>query len=177
MTKKKKFIVGLVSVIFIGLIIVLAPILMFGGSILGEMLFDRPSKPKVTQAEFPFELVYEYNNEQFTVKETIVCEYEGVSFALEGGNSREWNCYITNNEEYGRYYLDTEKYPNLYVQVPLDADYYMGDPECDPNLALPFIHFIDESTGTNYYENEKVDVVGAKIISWKPTAPLEGNIK
>ena len=147
------------------------------GGILQDVLFDRPVTPKTKKAEFPFEIVYEYNNEQFTVNETIVCEYEGISFKLEGGNSRDWNCYITNNDDYGRYYLDKEKYPSLYVQIPLEADYYMGDPDANPEFSLPYIFFIDESTGTTYYEQDLSSVIGAKIISFKLSEPLVNNIK
>ena len=40
-------------------------------------------------------------------------------------------------------------------------------------MARPYIRYIDDSTGTNYEENEKVDVVNVKIIEWKPSAPLK----
>lgn len=53
----------------------------------------------------------------------------------------------------------------------------MGDPECNEDVADPYIYFIDEDTGTTYYEQDLSDVVGAKIISWKPSSPLENNIK
>lgn len=75
--KKKKGLLIVLAIVLIAIHVVAAPMLLFGGSVLGEMLFDRPSKPEVTYGEFPFELVYEYNGEQFTINETIVCEYEG----------------------------------------------------------------------------------------------------
>ncbi len=147
------------------------------GGILGEALFDRPGKPKTKHGEFPFELVYEYNDQQFTVKEAVVCDYEGISFSLEGGNSRDWSCYITNNEQYGRYYLDEANHPSLYIQVPLNAEYYMGAPDASIEFATPYIFFVDDSTGTTHYKQDLSDVVGAKIISWQISSPLEGNIK
>lgn len=170
---KKKILAGILVVICLAV----ALLWYISGGILGEFLFDRPGKPEVKHGEFPFELVYEYKGQQFTVNEAIVCDYEGISFALEGGNSRDWNCYITNNDDYGRYYLDEANYPTLYVQVPLDAEYYMGSPDASVEFAAPYIFFIDESTGTTYYEQDLMDVVGAKIISWELSSPLEGNIK
>ena len=170
--KKKKYLVIIASVLIVfGLAFVLFNYV--SGGILGEMLFDRPGKPKTKHGEFPFELVYEYNGQRFTVNETIVCDYEGVSFSLEGGNSRDWNCYITNNDDYGRYYLDKANHPTLYVQVPLNAEYYMGDPNASVEFATPYIFFIDDATGTTYYEQDLTDVIGAIIISWKPSHPLE----
>lgn len=177
MSKNKKALKIILTFVIIGVFLFMVPFLFSYGSILKEALFDRPSRPRVEYGEFPFELVYEYNGQQYTVTETIVCDYEGISFALDGGNSRGWNCYITNNEEYGRYYLERGRYESLYIQVPLEADYYMGDPECNEDVADPYIYFIDEDTGTTYYEQDLSDVVGAKIISWKPSSPLENNIK
>ena len=173
--KKKKWLVVVLIAVLVLLMTLLGIFLSCtgAGSVLIEMIFVRPSKPEIKYAEFPFELVYEYNGEQFTVNETIVCDYEGISFSLEGGNSRDWTCYITNNDDYGRYYLNEE----AYIQVPLEADYYMGDPEFDADFATPYIYFADESTGTMYYEQDLTDVIGAKIISWNPTSPLENNIK
>ena len=175
--KKKKIIIILLIVVLVLCLLVIVPFLVLFGSIIGEAIFDRPGKPKVKHGEFPFELVYEYENQEYTINETIVCDYEGISFSLDGGNSREWNCYVTNNDRYGQYYLDEDKYNTLYIQVPLEADYYMGDPDSNPEFAVPYIFYIDESTGTTYYEQDLMDVVGAKIISFSPSEPLENNIK
>ena len=173
--KKKLWIVLGSVVLVVGL--AFAALNFLTGGILTEAIFDRPSKPKVKHGEFPFELVYEYNNEQFTIKETLVCDFEGISFSLDGGNSRDWNCYITNNDNKHYYYLDEAKYPTLRIEIPKSADYYMGAPDARADLAAPYIFFIDESTGTTYYEQDLMNVVGARIISWEISEPLVGNIK
>lgn len=168
--KKRNLIIG----IFLGIFVLFFILQGISGGLLGEFLFDRPSKPKIKHAEFPFELVYEYNGEEFIISESIVCDYEGISFALEGGNYRDWDCYITNNARYGQYYLDEANYPSLYIQVPLNAEYYMGAPGAKEE---PYIFFTDESTGATYYEQDLMDVAGARIVSWSVSEPLEGNIK
>ena len=53
----------------------------------------------------------------------------------------------------------------------------MGDKKVNKDSAHPRIMYIDESTGTYYQEKDKVDVVDIKIIDWKPSEPLKGNIK
>ena len=174
---KKKIIIVIIISLLIVFGIGVALLWYLSGGILGEIFFDIPAKPKVKQAEFPFELVYEYDNKQFTISETIVCEYEGISFVLDGGNHREWNCYIANSDSDGFYYLDEEKYPTLHICIPLDGEYYMGAPDANPEFAKPYIFFIDESTGTTYYEQDLTDVVGVRIISWESAKPLKGNIK
>lgn len=177
MSKKKKISIIIIVVLLLIVCIVAVPILLVGWPVIGEILFDRPSKPSEKHGEFTFNLVYEYDGEEFIVTESIICDYEGISFSPDRGTARDWNCYITNNNEHGRYYLDKEKYPTLYIQVPLDAEYYMGSPDADIELANPYIFLVDESTGTTYYEQDLMNVVGAKITSWEVESPLEGNIK
>ena len=161
--KMKKY---LLLAILVFVIAALAFLWYASGGILGEILFDRPSTPDIKHGEFPFELVYEYNNEQFTIQETIICDYQGISYAVDGGNYRDWDCYITNNNEYGQYYIDKEKYPSLHIQVPLCPDYYMGLPDANYEYITPYIFFADDTTGTTYYEQDSIDSVGVKIISW-----------
>ena len=179
--KKKKIIKILVIslvVLVAGFIFICAlPFLGFIAMVLYNMFIDIPSKPKVKNGEFPFELVYEYKGEQVTITDTIVCEYDGYSFSLEGGNSRDWTCEFKNNEDYGLYYVDMENEPDLYIMVPDAPDYYMGDKEYDKDDAAPFIRYVDEETGTYYEEKEKIDVVDIEIIEWNPSEPLKGNIK
>ena len=179
-SKKKiiKRIIIILAILVIGFIIIcLFPFLYFIGVILYSMFIDVPAKPKAQHGEFPFELVYEYKGEQITIKDTIVCDYEGNSWSLDGGSSRDWTCEFGKDDEYGQYYIDKENIPNLYIEVPEAPDYYMGDKEFSKEEAHPLIMYVDESTGTFYQEKDKVDVVDIKIIEWKPSKPLEGNIK
>ena len=173
-----KKIIIIIIILLVGFIVICAlPFLYFVGVILYSMFIDIPSKPKVKHGEFPFELVYDYKGEHHTIKDTIVCDYEGTSWSLEGGNSRDWNCEFSKDEEYGQYYIDIENEPSLYIEVPEAADYYMGDKNYNAEDAQPLIMYQDEATSTNYMEPDKVDVVGVKIIGWKPSKPLQGNIK
>jgi hypothetical protein len=173
----KKIIIIIVILIIGFIIISLLPFLYFIAVILYSVFIDVPSAPKVKHGEFPFKLVYEYKGEQKTINDTIVCDYEGNSWSLDGGNTRDWKCEFGKDEEYGQYYIDKENLPDLYIEVPEAPDYYMGDKEFDKEYARPLIMYGDESTGTNYQETESIDVVGIKIIEWKPSKPLKGNIK
>lgn len=173
----KRIIIILAVIIIAFIVISLLPFLYFAGVILYNVFIDIPSKPKVNHGEFPFELVYEYKGEQNKIKDTIVCDYEGYSFSLEGGNSRDWNCKFKNDDNYGQYYVDPENEPSLFIQVPEAADYYMGDKEYTKDLSDPYIRYNDEETGTYYEQKDKIDVVDIKIIEWKPSEPLKNNIK
>ena len=141
------------------------------------MFIDVSSKPNEKHGEFPFELVYEYKGEQRTIKDIIVCEYKGNSWTVDGGSSRKWSCEFGKDDEYGQYIIDKINDRDLYIEVPEAPDYYMGDKEFDKEYTHPLIMYIDESTGTVYQEKDKIDIVDIKIIEWKPSKPLEGNIK
>lgn len=180
-TNKKsliKKIIKIIIILIVGFIVICAlPLLYFVGVILYSMFIDVPAKPKIKHGEFPFELVYEYKGEQQTIKDTITCDYEGYSWSLEGGNSRDWNCEFEKDSEYGQYIIDNINERDLYIEVPAAADYYMGDKDFTKEHTQPLIMFIDETTGTSYQETDKIDVVEIEIIEWKPSKPLKGNIK
>ena len=177
-SNNKKKIIQILLIIFIGFIVIsVLPFIYFILIILYSMFIDVPSVPKVKHGEFPFELIYEYRGEQITIEDTIVCDYEGKSWSLDGGSSRDWKCEFSKDDEYGQYYIDKENVPNLYIDVPSAPDYYMGDKEYDKENAHPIIMYIDETTGTYYQEKDKVDVIDIKIIDWKPSEPLNGNIR
>ena len=171
----KKIIITAVILFGTFIFVSILPFLYFILVVLYSVFIDVPSKPKVKHGEFPFELVYEYKGEQYTIKDTIVCDYEGISWSLDGGNTRDWNCEFSKDDEYGQYYIDVENEPTLFIDVPYAGDYYMGDKNYSAEDARPLIMYQDETT--NYMEPDKVDVVDIKIIEWKPSKPLEGNIK
>ena len=171
----KKIVIA-IAILFVAFIVIsILPFLYFIVVVLYSVFIDVPSKPKVKHGEFPFKLVYEYKGEQYTIEDTIVCDYEGISWSLDGGNTRDWNCEFSKDDEYGQYYIDVENEPTLFIDVPYAGDYYMGDKNYKAEDARPLIMYQDDTT--NYMEPDKVDVVDIKIIEWKPSKPLEGNIK
>ena len=172
-----KIIIKVLIILVVGLIAIsLLPFLLFVAIVVFNMLIT-PAKPNVEHGEFAFELVYEYKGEQLTITDTIICDYDGYSFSLEGGNSRDWTCYFKNNDDYGRYYIDSENEPSLYIQVPDAPEYYMGNKEYTLEDSKPYIMYTDEDTGTYYQEWETIDVVNIKIIEWNPSEPLKDNFK
>ena len=42
----------------------------------------------------------------------------------------------------------------------------MGLPDANYEYTTPYIFFADDATGTTYYEQDSIDNVGVKIISW-----------
>ena len=172
--RKKKIFTIIISLVLVGVFVVIAPLLYFGGVIFIEVVFNKPTEPKIKYGEFPFEIIY---------------EYEGYSFVLDGGNTRDWKCYLKNSDDDGYYYIDKENQPNLYIYVPMDAEYYMGAPDSDIENARPYIYYNVYTESENAYEEdpseeivlienkdprEEVDII---IIEWKPSEPLANNFK
>ena len=54
-----------------------------------------------------------YKGEEYTITDTIVCDYDGYSFSLEGGNSRDWTCTFKNNDDYVNFYVDLLQDPRF----------------------------------------------------------------
>ena len=187
--KKKKVITIIISIVVISILVIFAPLLYFFGEIFIEMIFCKPSEPAIKYGEFPFEIIYEYNGKEGVIKDTIVCEYEGYSFALDGGNTRDWNCYIKNSNENGYYYIDKENQPDLYIYVPMNAEYYMGAPNSDIETAKPYIYYNAYEESEDVYEedpSEEIvltenedprDKVDIRIIEWKPSEPIQNNFR
>ena len=143
----------------------------FGG-MLTDIFFDRPEAPPVKHAEFPFKLTIEYDGDIVKYEDVIICEYLGIEYSVDGGARRDWQCYIPE-VSYGQYYLDHPNYSNLYIQVPLIADYYLGLEDAQAEYTEPYIVLIDDATGTNYYEQDLSDLAGVKIISWEIDTTIE----
>ena len=53
----------------------------------------------------------------------------------------------------------------------------MGDPNVNSEIAKPYIYYVDESTGTVYYEQDLSNVNGAKILRWNPSGPIQNSFK
>ena len=176
-----KKVIKVIVIIFIVLLLLVAiPFGLMGGfGMLKEAIFDKPDKPKEKHGEFPFVLVYEYQEEQITIEDTIICDFEGQSWSIDGGSKNDWKCVIENNEDndIGRYYLDENKKAYFYIQVPLEAEYYMGLSPESYELAQPYIYYVDDSTGTMYYEQDLENLLGVKIVSWEYAEPLKDNVK
>ena len=172
-----KIIIGILIAVIVFILVCMAPFLYFCALVLWEMFFVRPAEPEIERAEIPFVLEYEYNGEIGTIEDAMVYEYDGHSFALDGGNTRDWIIGMKENEDYGRYYIDPETYPELYIRIDLDAEYYMDAPDYDWEPEEPHICYWNEETGADYWEEEEVEEVGLKIISWSDPQPIENTFR
>ena len=175
-SKATKIIIGILIAAIVLLLVAMGPYLMFCGTIIWEMFFVHPDKPEIERAEIPFVLEYEYQGEKRVIEDAMIYEYEGDSFALDGGTSRDWNYRMRDNEDYGFYYIDPETYPDFYIHIDMNAEYYMGAPDYDYEPEEPYIRYCDE-TGAEYWEYDEIEELDIKILSWSDPQPIENTFK
>lgn len=151
------------------------PWLLIGASI---WLSPNPPKPNITYGEFPFELVYEIDGEVVTVKDTYICEYDGIGANEGTGKYRVWKGYIKGTgEETILLCEDEDREVHCFVG---DAEYYMND-EKYPEKR-PFAPRVFDTAKPNKFpkpelfsSEEIMDYYGIKIISYKFTDPIENS--
>lgn len=157
--------------VWIPLIIIGGFILLCCGIILWERFFNIPAEPKIKHGEFPYELVYKYNGKEYTIKDSIICDYDGIDYAFDGGNFRVWNCDYKENKDDGKYYIDKENNPKLFIYVPYNKYYYMGDEEEDYS-GEPYAE-LDYLPGE--VETQTIEDFDIEIVKWNPSEPIKNS--
>ena len=146
---------------------------------------ENPEKPEIRYGEFDYSLVYEFNGETKTINDTLVCEYDGISYSLEG-KSINWNSYIKGTKDENCYLIFEDDEYKLYIYLPIDARYFMNDPVYelygfeDPGEPWLGYEYVNEGPDTVYQMFSAEDYeekFGAKIISWEIEEPIENVYK
>lgn len=118
-----------ISIAFIILLVIIVgkmvdpPVLLF--SVFDE-LRDRPSKPEITYGEFPLRLEYEINGQRKIIKDTLICEYDGMAYG-DNGWHRLWKGHLASgkNDEV----FNSENIVLLEIKKPVAH-------ECSDNMVV-----------------------------------------
>ena len=136
--------------------------------------------PEIESGEFDFSVTYELNGEIKTVSGVYVCEYDGTSWALDGGYHRAWNGYIKDDKLEEPFQIGTtDDGGKILLNFRFYPHYFMGDHETGgleppaPWIAVQYP--ADEFGGVNIISgvNELKENYGAKIISYEYDEPIE----
>ena len=139
----------------------------------------RVPRPEIKSGEFKYSVTYEYNGEINTVSGIYVCEYAGLSWALDGGYSRDWSGYIKGADDNDHIELGIIDDGDVVILVlSLSPEYFMDDFNFDLyDAPAPYIMIKDytEDGGLRFlHEADLVEeLCGAKIISYEYDAPIE----
>ena len=136
-------------------------------------------RPEIKEAKFNYSVTYELNGETKTVSGVYVCEYDGTSWALDGGYTRDWKGYIeggTDNDEViigttndgGTIILSLTLHPAYFMGEDYGATYFVPEPYLQINYPL------EEGDGFSFERDEKVieENYGAKIVSYEYDEPI-----
>ena len=146
---------------------------------------ENPEKPEIKYGEFDYSIVYEINGETKTINDTLVCEYDGISYNLDG-KSLKWKTYIKGTKDQDNYLIFENDEYKLYIYLPADARYYMDDPnyeiyELDDDIEPWFVYeYVSDGLDKEYQmfsAEEYEEKFGAKILSWEIEEPIENSYK
>lgn len=157
-----------------------------------------PLEPSIKHAEFPFELVYKINGKRKTIKDILICEYDGIGGEVDTYKCREWESSFASGNERIVLWKDSDvkslneltaemivPYQEIYYDIGT-AWYYMGDLEEGEEKQLQsglayFQHALelgDIVEDIGYLEDKMVfEKFGIKIISWKCAPPIKNTFK
>ncbi|KJB85749.1 hypothetical protein AZ66_22830 [Paenibacillus sp. E194] len=170
-------IIVVTAIIAIVLYITVWPWLMI---FIGNFLLPSPSRPEVTYAEFPFRLEYEINGKRIVIKDTLICEYDGIGVDEGRGKYRKWKEHLASGNQ-NILLLKVNDTKEIYY-YPGSAQYYMGDmnegvtyTQSFPN-ARYFEKYADGSTRDGIIRaDELLNKYNIKLISWDYTQPIKNN--
>ena len=139
-------------------------------------------RPEVKEGRFNFSVTYELNGEVKTLECVYVCEFDGTSWSLEGGDySRDWKAHTEGDfegDDYSAIIGKTEDGGDIILFFGIYPEYFMGDPETgDWGLPEPSIAIV-------YPENELGEMIqigdpielerdyGIRIVSYEYDEPI-----
>ena len=143
---------------------------------------DDVPQPEITKAEFNFTVTYEFNGEVKTISGVYVCEYSGMSWAIDGGWGRDWTGYMKDGTATDMINIGTTKQGDpVELNLAFYPDYFMGDFTEGVNEApVPYISVKmvdDEGMWYMYMPDEVEEYCGAKIISYEYDEPIKNTFR
>ena len=135
-------------------------------------------KPDIRESEFDFALTYEVDGETKKIEGTYVCEFEGVSKALDG-IGRDWNGYIKDNDGFTDYEIKTTDKGVIMVGLDICPEFFMSDPDyyimSGKDKPEPYLYIKSgEPSNEAFFDYTDDDV---KIISFEYDQPIENTYR
>ena len=142
----------------------------------------RVPRPEIKEGEFEFFVTCELNGEIKTLSGVYVCEYDGTSWALDGGYSRDWKSSVKGVEAGNQYEVQigtTEDGGSIVLSYGFYPEYFMGDMETvdmgEPEPQLTVTHAMEDVDGVSaiYDQEELARLYNVKIIDYGYDKPIE----
>lgn len=148
-----------------------------------------PLEPEITYGEFPISITCEIDGETKEIKDTIVCEFDGINDFGSGGKRRRWKSYLKSGQEQ-MILLKINETSKLCCNYGL-PEYYMDDlvyqtreeyeQTCIRDMDSMFIVLEEWKEGelesSFISANEAWEKYRLKIIDIKYAAPIQNSFK
>lgn len=141
-------------------------------------------RPEIKEGEFDLSVTYELNGEQKTLSAVYICEYDGVSWSIEGGDfSRDWADRTEGDykgDDYSATIGKTEDGGDIILFFGVYPEYFMDDSTGDRGTPEPSLHISypeDEDGGMRHVgDAQEIErEYGARIISYNYEKPIENS--
>lgn len=138
-------------------------------------------RPEIKEGAFDFSITYELNGEEKTFSAVFMCEFDGTSWSLEGGYSRDWKAWTEGDytgDDYSAIIGTTEDGGDIILFFGVYPEYFMNDSTADRGIPEPsvYIAYPENEYGEIGLVNipEEVEALcGAKIVSSEYAAPIK----
>ena len=141
-------------------------------------------RPEVKEGRFDFSITYEIAGKADTLSAVYVCEFNGVSWSLDGGYGRDWKAHTEGDyegdDDYSAVIGKTEDGGDIVLFFGIYPEYFMNDQTGDRGAPEPSIYvaYPENEHGESGLVNipEEVEALcGAKIIRNEYDAPIENS--
>ncbi len=162
----------------IGVIVVLVAAIISGAFTGG---FQSVPQPEIKEGEFDFTLTYGVDGEIKKIEGTYVCEFDGVSRAIDGV-SRDWTGYIKDHDDFTDYEIKTTDKGVIMVSLDICPEFFMSDPNYDNIVSgkdntkpEPYLYIKSGEPSDEAFLDYTGDDV--KIISFEYDQPIENTYR
>ena len=141
-------------------------------------------RPEVKEGRFDFSITYELNGEVKTLECVYVCEFDGTSWSIEGGDySRDWKSHTEGDfegDDYSAVIGKTEDGGDIILFFGIYPEYFMGDSEMggrgapEPDIYISY----DRGEGVcDLIQEDDVieEVYGVKLLDYEYDEPIENS--
>ncbi len=152
-------------------VFVVPPIVVWIIFFIVTLLSPNPPKPKVKYGEFPFKIEYEINGEKKLIKDSVICEFDGIEWNESRGKFRKWKWHLKSGNSTDLVIfskINSTFHIYYYVGSP---EYYMGDVNKNEQYALYSPGFWNNGDG-RYLDNRDLTKYGIKLINWEYSSPI-----
>lgn len=139
-------------------------------------------RPEIKEGRFNYSVTYELNGEIKTISGVYICEYDGISWSLDGGNNRHWKGCIEGGTEDDQIQIGTtEDGGAINVCLDFDPDYFMGEDVVEykgvPEPYLIVVYPMTEDGALTFINDAETvaEQYGAKIISHVYDEPINNS--